>query len=299
VVVDPRGIAALLPVAARIPVFGTKRVLTPHQLAGFVYSRAYSQLGGGSAFRHDALLAVGRTAFADLMRAGGSSNLDIPTIRRAVAGGHLRIISFKRREERVLRTLRVTGDLPSVDQDRLLVTTQNFGGNKLDYWITRHISHTCNLRKPGLALCSTAVTLRNTAPRGLISYVAGSKPYGLARTLVDVYVPGNAQVTAVGLNGHPARFGIEHEDRLTAVGVVARILRRHSAHVRVKYRLPAPGGQYSFLGMPQPLSQDATMRIELILPSGASATGAGKQHGETFRFSGPFTRPLEITADLY
>ncbi|MDP9223633.1 MAG: DUF4012 domain-containing protein [Actinomycetota bacterium] len=299
VIIDPRGIAALLPAGERIPVAGTDRVLTPPQISPFVYSGEYSQLGAGSAFRHDALLALGQTAFADLTQAGGAGKLNIPTIRRAVAGGHIRVISFKRREERVLTSLGVTGALPSRNRDRLLVTTQNFGGNKLDYWITRQVSHTCDLRKPGFARCTTSVALRNTAPRNLIPYVAGRHPYGLARTLLDVYVPADARLTAVGLDGHPARFGIDREDGLTAIGVVAKILPGKSAHLNVTYRLALSGGDYSFLGVPQPLSRDATIRVVLILPSGATATGgAGKLSGNTFSFNGPFTRPIEMHTSL-
>ncbi|HKA93313.1 MAG TPA: hypothetical protein VKE97_05885, partial [Acidimicrobiia bacterium] len=128
---------------------------------------------------------------------------------RAARRGHL-ILAFSSREEEALAVrLGVAGKVPAVRGDSLLVTAQNAAGNKIDYYLRRHVTQT--IRLDPVAGGSDArltgrveVTLENTAPAtGLPTTVIG--PYdprfaaGQNRSYVSVYTP--LGMTAASFDG--------------------------------------------------------------------------------------------------
>ncbi|MDP9233212.1 MAG: DUF4012 domain-containing protein [Actinomycetota bacterium] len=273
-IVDPRGVAALLPPGTHVRVPGTHQELTAAGLPRYVYSNAYRQLGGHTTVRHDALIAIGRAAFAGLRTAGLGGRGPLAAAGNAVSGGHVRMISFHPAEEAVLRRAGVTGALRADTEDRVFVTETNFNGTKLDFWSHRTIDHTCDIRSRGLTLCETTVAVKNSAPPGLSKYVAGVHPYGQIRSLLEVYLPDNAILQKVVLDGQPATFARQGEDGLRSVAVEVRVDPGNTGHLLVDYALPPNPQGYSLTVTPQPLAHDADLRLTLRIPEGWSLSGA-------------------------
>jgi hypothetical protein len=302
IIIDPRGVAALLPQSTQVQVPGTHTKLTPRDLPRYVYSNAYRQLGGHTTTRHDALIGIGKSAFQALIRTGFGGRSDLKAAASAVAGGHVRLISFRPAEEEVLTRAGVTGSLLSNTQDRVFITETNFNGTKLDFWSHRTISHTCDVRAKGLTLCETTVALRNSIPPGLTPYVAGKHPYGQLRSLLEVYLPRAAILQRVLLDGQPATFARQGEDGLRSVGVEVRVAPGGTGHLLVDYALPQRDSGYSLGVTPQPLTHDADLKISLRVPPGWKVSGLTSQArggGQVYEQSGRLDATQTITVAPY
>lgn len=298
--VDPVGLAALLPAGSALEVPGLDEKLEPSELARFVYSDAYAEFED-QARRRDALLRIGESAFQTILADGIGGADGFAEVGDVIAGGHLRFSSFDEEEDAALAAAGVSGDLAPVEGDSLLVTAQNFGsgtddqGTKLDYWVRRAVEHSCRIEQESASTCRTGVALRNEAPEGLTTYVAG-RPYGLVRSYVEVYVPHKADLISVQQDGSPVEFRAESQAGRTAIGVFVELPRGETTSVEVAYELPGDDA-YTLHAVPQPLAVDATIELTLQLPEGWVADGAGVTESDgVVRYEGPLDRRLEITA---
>jgi hypothetical protein len=293
---DPRGVAALMPPGTRVEAAGTDVILTRSTLPHFVYKTAYERLGGATESRRGGIIDVGHAAFGDTLEKGLKSMSTLGRAADAVAGEHLRIVSFDPAEERVLTDAAVTGELGAPARDGALVTVQNYGGNKLDYYARRSVGHACEVREDGSARCSTETLIRNRTPLGLTRYQYQYRPLGLFKNFVEVYVPERAELTGVEVDGRPARFYPAREDGYRAVGVYLRIPRNTETRVSVGYTLP-PGDGYSLRLIPQPLARDARAVVSLDVPEGWMLEGPDLARAQgSMTFEGPLDRTLVFEA---
>ena len=295
IAIDPRGLASLLEEDAdlELPSFGT---VEGDELPRVIYSDAYERFTDQDA-RRTAILQLGAAAFEHVITDGLPDD-GVDAIGEAVSGGHLAFVSFDRVEERALVGVGAAHDVPPVDDDVLMVSVQNFGGgggegSKLDYWAKRSTEHACEITEDG-GTCATSVTLRNAVPRGLTTYVAG-RPYGLLRSYVEVYVPRDATLEEVRVDGGPAEFRPEPHGDMTSIGVYLEIPRGRRSDISVVYRLGPIGEEFGLVATPQPLASDARMSIAVGIPDGWTVRGADAEDGR-IRVDGRFDSTIEITA---
>ena len=290
---DPTGLASLVAPNSEVGAEGGLTV-RGKDLGEYVMSDAYEDLGDAQRVRKETLVDLGRSTFAQAVDEGYSSVKKLTRVGDALRGGHLRVVSFDATEQRSLDRLDVSGRLAPPSSDALLVTTQNTGGDKLDYWIRRSIGHRCSIQD-ARALCSSSVTLTNEAPDGLSSYVA-NEPYGLLRNFLEVYVPGSANIIDVRRDGEPVPITSESQSGFTSVGTSVELPRGKSTELRVRYEL-AIESPYSFELLPQPLAQDARVRVALLVPEGWVVRGPeGKSDGSEFEYEGELAETLRFTA---
>jgi uncharacterized protein DUF4012 len=298
-VVDPRGLAALMPPDARIPVPGKRIELAADDLPSFIYSDAYNVFDDNTE-RRAAILDVGARAFRTVIEGGTSDKAATDAAGAAFAAGHLRFVSFDDDEQATLAALGVSGELTQSSSDSLLVAVQNFGGggglgSKLDYWADRSVEHRCTVEGNGAAECSSETTLANGVPTGLTRYVAG-RPYGLLRSYVETYVPANAQIDSVTVDGAETDFYPQEEEGRTSVAVSVKVPPGERRSIRVLYRLP-PNDGYSFVASPQPLARDATLTVSLAFPADWSIAGPGDVDDGVLGYSGDFVADFEVHAE--
>ncbi|HYP23735.1 MAG TPA: DUF4012 domain-containing protein, partial [Actinomycetota bacterium] len=296
VLIDPRGIAALMPDGSSVRIRRTGATVGPEGLADYTYSTVYAELGGAKESRRRALLRLGRKAFEAILDGGAlAARATVERAGSAVAAGHIRIVSFDPDEQRVLDGLDASGDLDAAPVDSLLVAAHNFSADKLDYWARRSVSHSCAIDDGDGARCTTSVTIENRAPAGLTRYVAG-KPYGLLESLVEVYVPEAAEVEGVVLDGEPAEFLSDRQDGHDVVGVFVETARGDRHEVAVTYGLPLDGG-YSLEVLPQPLAHDAQLRVAIDAPASWRVEGDGERGAGWLRYAGPLDRTMRFVAE--
>lgn len=206
------------------------------------------------------------TLAGDLFRSVIAAKDQISTLQafaRAGASGHLFVWSAAAADARRLGEAVVGGRLPTRDTPYLSVLTQNFGGDKLDFYLRRSVRVTKASRR-GFLTVTTA--LRNTAPEGLPSYVTVRSdkpdppvPYGQARSSVSVYGALSTGVRSIMIDGRPAtaRFARDHGHQ--AATLFVEIPR--GAAVTVAVELSEPRG--SLVYRQQPLVVPDTLDIRV------------------------------------
>ena len=290
---DPTGLASLVAPNAEIGAPGGLSV-RGKDLGEYVMSGAYDDLGDAQRVRKETLVDLGRSTFGQAVDEGYSSVKKLGRVGDALRGGHLRVVSFDATEQQTLDRLDVSGRLVAPRSDALLVTAQNTGADKLDYWTRRSIGHHCSIQE-ALASCSSSVTLTNEAPAGLTRYVA-NEPYGLLRNYLEVYVPATADLTDVRRDGKPVPITRENQSGYTSVGASVEVPRGKSTELTVRYEL-ALESPYSFELFPQPLAHDAQVEVGFEVPEGWVVRGPeGKSAGEEFEYEGELAETLRFTA---
>jgi uncharacterized protein DUF4012 len=295
---DPRGLAALLPDGARISVSGRDQPLTKEGFTRYVYSDVYRTPLGSQRARRAVTIDLGRIAIDTVLRSGLRDMNAIREVANAIGGGHLRFFSLDPFEQEVLTALGATGELTPTTDDSILVTVQNLGADKLDYWMRRNVGHYCTI-SGHKATCRTEVEITNNAPDGLPGYVVQerSKPsYAMYEGYLEVYVPEEARLQGVELDSHEVRFYEEREDERTSVGLFFDVGQKATARVAVAYELALDGGTYSLEITPQPLPVDATFTVQIAAPSGWSLVGPEGEVRRTLQLSGRLDRPVRIEA---
>lgn len=292
IVVDPRGIAALMPPDATVesPTGGDLNAST---LPEFIYSTAYEQIGGNSQARRGSLLNIGRDVFKLLAERGPGGVDELDDIATAVSGGHLRFISFDETEQGLLEDVGAAGSLPEA-QDSVFVNVQNKGPDKLDFWTRRTVAHNCSISGDE-ALCETSATLRNEAPDGLSRYVS-PRPDNATNELLEIYVPGDAEITAVELEGEATEFLPDTQGDRRAVGVDVSVPSGERTKLSVTYELPLDDS-YELTITPQPLAHDADIKVTLDVPPGWTLQGPeGADEGD-LTYEGKLSGELRFEAE--
>ena len=290
--VDPIGLAALVDGDTQLST--ESGVTVPAKdLPTYVMSEAYAELGGLSPERKSSLVELGQGVFRVAVDEGLSSLGDLARVGGALAGGHLRVVSLHAQEAHSLEGLGVTGRLPSPSADGLLVTAQNTGADKLDYWTRRTIDHRCTVTDEE-ASCSTEVSLTNRVPDGLRRYVAG-RPYGVLHNFLEVYVPQRAEVLTAELDGEAAEVYLENDGVNESVGTIIELPQGERTTFAVRYRLPLDG-RYSLEVTPQPLATDAQVTVALEAPDDWTMRGPGRSSLGELRFRGPLDSTLTFAA---
>jgi len=206
--IDPQGLAALLELTGPVDLPDWPVPIDSGNVVDVTLRDAYAQFAA-TPDRADFLGDVARAA-VDKATTG---NLGKPAQIAKVLGGAAHAgniqLAFTRPEEQQLaEQLAVAGKMEPVKSDALAVTTSNFGGNKIDYYLHRTVDYQVQLtpndaRTKALADAKLSVTLDNTAPaEGLPKVVIG--PYlqdeyvaGQNRTMLSVYSPLSTNGAAV------------------------------------------------------------------------------------------------------
>lgn len=186
----------------------------------------------------------------------------LQALARAGSSGHLFVWSAHPQDQAALGAGLVSGLLPPKDVPYLNVLTQNFGGNKLDFYVRRTVA--ISRHKDGFV--DVMVTLRNTAPTGLPLYMTVRSdqpeppvPYGQAKVGFSVYAALSSEISAVRVDGRPApmTFDKDHGHRF---GTMSLELPRNK-NVVVTMRVREPKGELIY--RQQPLVVPDTLAIEV------------------------------------
>jgi hypothetical protein len=297
-IVDPRGLEALIPPGTTIPLPGTDQSLADTDLARWIYSDAYAQYDDDDE-RRAAILEVGRLALSSALD-GGLEPGSIQELGAAVSGGHVALISFDQEELAALEDLGLATTVgEDATGDYLLAAAQNFGdgrgeGTKLDYWIERSVRHGCAIDDAGVARCAAEIALENQAPEGLTRYVAG-EPYALLRSYVEVMIPRAAELTGIYVDGQPSEYRPYVEQDVRSIAVYVRVPRLERRVITVEYELPARE-DYSLVLRPQPLAHDANVKLLLRVPQGWSVSSPLVADGDVYTFDGSLTGTIRVHA---
>ncbi len=212
----------------QIDVLGVRSLL---ELIGpiAIDGRRYDASNVESLMMHDLYVAYGDVQFerrhefsrlaAEAFRVLTERTSDLGEFARAVqkaaAGRHLLLWSSRPAEQKAWERLGLDGRL---ENDGMMVTVQNHGGNKLDWFVRTSVELSVERPEGKLRRIRARIRIDNPTPKGEPIYVAGDGgilPKGAYRAFVAVYLPGWA--TNVGfVNREPLVVGTDGPMRVVA-----------------------------------------------------------------------------------
>lgn len=212
--------------------------------------------------RQGYLEGVAREAFAALTGRPVQSLRPLgKAIGAAAASRHILLYSSDPIVEADAKGLGISGALPGPGVDFTQLTVQNFGGDKLDYYL--HSALVLTGTRPGggpPGHLTATIALRNDAPpHGRPRYIFGpykttsKDPPGLYRGLVTLYLPAGGGITADRLGGRASHLREGTQNNLTAITYYVTIPAGATSQVTIDVRLPPrPEGPDRFLVVPTP-----------------------------------------------
>jgi len=294
VAMDSGGLADLLRLTGPVTVAGWPTPIGPENAAKITLYQSYLYYPNDDTARQAFLTNLVHTVFNDLSNLSLSDPKTlVDDLEPAIMGRHIQFYAARPKEEAYLSSLHMTGAMPPVRSDSLMVTTQNAAGNKLDYFLHRSIDYSLRVDPkdvvhghPASAQVSgeVTVTLDNGAPAsGLPQEVMG--PYGSLFTAgenlsyVTLYtVP---RVTSATWDSRPVMLYSTRELARNASTAFLAIPSDSTGILDVKLagsiRL-IPGGWYELDIPVQPLINSDHEKVTISAPEGWRVRDASGAH---------------------
>ncbi len=243
-VVDPVALGEVLD--AQGPVTVGPSTLSAGDVVSYLLLEQYELLGQGDVLtsaseqqvRRDQLSAVAGTVVSTLSDRPWESSRLAQGLGQAARGRHVLAWARDPVEQRAWEAGGIAGELEDAS---LSVSLMNFGGNKLDQFMA--VRARLRVVEDGeQSVVTVRLRIRNDAPPGLPTYVAGPHPdsgvgEGVYQGIVAVNVPGVASLPEVDGPGETVVAGIDGPTKIVAQGYL-QIARGEEATVRVRFRLP-------------------------------------------------------------
>jgi UDP-N-acetylmuramyl pentapeptide phosphotransferase/UDP-N-acetylglucosamine-1-phosphate transferase len=302
--VDPYGLAALLKLTGPVNVEPWDVPITAENVVQITLHDAYEAFDNEND-REDFLSDVG----SEVVDRASSGDLGAPgriaeALGEAARQGHLALYFTRPEEQELARVLDADGALEPVRKDDLLVTTQNAGSNKLDYYLERSLDYevTVDPSEDGLTADVTGtlgVTLENTVdpeaelPQTVIGPNVPDLERGDNLSIVSVYSP--LQFEAGAVNGLPLDMSTERENGRNVISDFFTIPGRGSLDFQFDVAgtvALGPDHWYRLDIGEQPMVVPDRARVQIKVPSGWRIAEA---HGVRATESGTAMGQFEVT----
>jgi hypothetical protein len=218
-----------------------------------------------------------------------------PKLSDAARARHLAVWSAVPSEQAAWEAAGLAGAVRAGTGDLVAMSVNNLGGgdrqgNKLDLYARREQSVTAVVGGSSAAVTRTA-TLRNTAPQGLPSYVAGGGTPGQTNNLVTFALPRGATDVVLTRQGAVVAATPQPEgDHLVLTDVVSLPAGTETSW-RLAYRLPVADGAYDLTVVPQPGAVDGPLTLDLHGAKGFDLAGSLRRTEQV-----PVAETIETTA---
>lgn len=262
--------------------------------------------------QNEFLVALVR-AFWDRIESG---DLDFPALASGVGemveSRHLLVYSVDEEDEDVLEELGTAGTLDGLGQNLQMVFHNNYGVNKVDYYLRRSVETEIEVAENGDLRVETAVRLRNGAPRGEESDLLGGKETrltpGANRMTLNFVLPKGSKAGRFRVDGEEAVPAIQRDSGRPLVWDVLTIPPGKESVAKLVYEVPSgasmsgEGGSLSFTFVPQPALDVDAFELRVSAPgfvlSAAESDGADPvlHHSDEFLLNRELAS--ETTVDL-
>jgi hypothetical protein len=165
IAVDPVALSAILGATGPATLPGGERV-DARNVVPLTEQDAYQRFATDNDARDRYLQTVARAAYLEVVGARDTVAL-LRALATAAGSRHLQVASEHPDEQAMLAPTPIAGVLPETAAPFLEVTTQNAGGNKLDYYLRRAVTY----QRVDAEHVRVEVRLTNVAPPGLPHYV--------------------------------------------------------------------------------------------------------------------------------
>jgi hypothetical protein len=299
---DPTALSYLMEVTGPVQVAGVPDILTAGNVVDWALNRIYALDAAHQDQRKATLADIAQAVWQRILTSQASPLPLGHALGRALREGHLLVYSSDRAEQADFSSLGITGEVNKNPGDYLMVLTQNFGENKMDYYMQREVSFRGRPAADGSLDVNLRVTLHNAAPSGalLTDFVGGARPHlGLpantGRSYLSVFVPSPAKLKAVSVDGAAAKDvdnGPELGRRYFATPV--DVAAGRSVSVVFSYTVPGAfaGGFYRLSVQNQATVHPDRLSVDVTLPDGVRPPGGATSQALTW--SGRLTSDLQL-----
>jgi hypothetical protein len=185
--------------------------------------------------RHHELGQLAEATFLALAHRHWDPHAFLKALSATARGRHLLLWSSRPDEEDAWQRLGVDGALR---RDGLMVTVQNHGGNKLDWFLRPTVTVATRRLKDGYRKVTLRITIDNPTPQNQPANITGGGtfvPVGTYRAFVAVYLPGWA--TNVEIQGSSTLIA-GPDGPMRVVGTRLDVARAHTQYVVVVFDAP-------------------------------------------------------------
>ncbi len=287
--IDVPGLARVLRVVGPIAVPGLAEPISADNAARLLLHDLYEGLPPASdqTVRREVLSHVVE-ALIERLRQGDHDAVALGReLGEVAAGGHLRLGSFARLEQRTFEQLGLGGSPASVSPSRTFhLAVENRTSTKLDYYVAPTVSQRVRVTAKGTAIVRTTVTLANRAPTGAPpSYQLG--PDRFTRSPGDY----TAWVLLWGPRGAAQKDGVA-ESGLVLTQAVTEVAAGATKRVGFETIIPRAvrDGRLQLRLVPQPRLEPVRLDVTLDAPAW-QVTGPA-------RWAGAWDRVRTLTWEL-
>lgn len=299
---DIPALAAVARLAGEEVVLDQDTIISPDELSEALLVDSYAHAGTSTAdqkARRAQLRSAATTAIRQLLADDHSPVEAARTLAELAAGRHLALWSAREEEQAALTSLGVSGAVDPGGDDLALISLNNFGANKLDYYVDRAVTVDVTLQRDAAHVVQT-LRLSNRAPAGLVPYVAGKRKPGTLMERVELSASAQAAVRSVTVDGAPARREIRRGRERTRVSTYVEVPRGREVRVELRYDVPVVNGSYRLRLLPQPLVRDAQLVLR-VRPGAGEQLGrveGGDQSGGVVDDVSPWSRDRLLQVEL-
>jgi len=182
--------------------------------------------------------------------------LTTPAVQRLIVGSHL------------------AGALRPAEHDYLAVFTKNTNNSRVDFFQRRTTKQVVQLEEDGSATVTREIQVSNPTPSSDRLRTGPRDGYAsrFSDPILAVYLPPNATLRSVAVNGSPVRARQTTEARRPFVRTQLRLLPNGASTVTIVYRLPAAaertedGLRYQLVADNQSLAVPPTLEVTVVPP---------------------------------
>lgn len=279
IAVDPVTLADLLAVTGPMTTSDGHR-LTKDNAVDFVLRDAYA-IYPSKEDRSKALTETAKLVFRAVTASGANTVRLAAALAHATGDQHLQVFSTRPDEEAALRATQIAGELPDGAAPFLEVVTQDFGGDKLSYYLRRSVTYQGRLSDAlvdegsgyqAMEDATLTVTLTNTAPAsGLPEYVTTrpdlppgvTVPVGQLLSQLELYLGPGTTVSSATKDGRQVQLDGALEKDLTVLSTRFTLNPGQSTTFVLQVSQPTTPGA-PLIYRQQPLVTPDTVRITQV-----------------------------------
>ncbi|MGH2754405.1 MAG: hypothetical protein ACRDLB_08205, partial [Actinomycetota bacterium] len=193
-------------------------------------------------------------------------------VAEAARRNHLKVFSSDAGVQNAMETLGISGSFEQHGPSLQLVFQNNYGRNKVDFFLNRTLDTSIRLSADGVAHVRTTAVLRNDAPPEGVPALLGVDdpeiPPGTNRTQLSLLLPEGSVPRALQLNGNERELYQFEDTGYPVVWTLLDIPPGESAEVTLEYDAPAffSDDSYEMTLVPQTMTRPDSYSLEVFPP---------------------------------
>lgn len=303
---DPFALGSLMEATGAIETRQPARTVAPNEVAEVILHDSYVELTTQQQNRF--LTQLVESFWQKVSEGDVDLALFADALDRSIDRQHIKVFSTRGRDSDKLVALGLDGDYDSAGANVQMAFNNNYGANKIDYYLHRKIATDIELQSDGSASVTTTLELHNRAPAGPPSLLVGRGdeiPVGTNRMTINLLLPPGSSVEGFAVGGDEKEPFTYVDEDAPVVWDLLEIPAGGRETVNVRYTIPGvllgttEGTLFEFTLFPQTTVNPDTFSLTIEPPPGATITNQadfGSDDGDAVQLQGTLEEPRKMRA---